>query len=250
MNKTITLAATLIAAAAIGGLAAQPAEAQNGPPNQDRNSQGQYDQYQDRDEQGQARGRGRENRFEDGYRTGYRAGYETARNRKRYDDRPVAADEPDRRWRARYTQAYTYNDDNYYRNCRSSSDPAGIIAGAFIGGLLGNAASGGRGGATAAGVIVGGSLGAAMTRNLDCEDQSYAYKTYYDGFNSGRPNSSYQWRNPKNGHYGNFRVVSYANDPDGFRCANYTQEIFIQGRPQTNKGRACQQPDGTWTIVS
>ena len=37
---------------------------------------------------------------------------------------------------------------------------------------------------------------------------------------------------------------------DGFRCANYRQEIFIQGRPQTTAGRACQQPDGTWTIVS
>ena len=158
----------------------------------------------------------------------------------------------DQRWRARYTQAYTYNDDVYYRDCRTTADPAGVIAGALIGGLVGNSvgSGGGRGGATVAGVIVGGALGAAMTRNLNCEDRSYAYKTYYDGFNSGRANSNYQWRNPNNGHYGNFRVVSYINDPDGFRCANYRQEIFIQGRPQTTTGRACQQPDGTWTIVS
>ena len=265
MNKTMTLAA-IIAAATIGGLSAQPAGAQpGGPPNQyqdrnaqgqydqyqDRNAQSQYEQYQDRDAQDQYRGRGRDNRFEEGYKTGYRAGYDTARNRRRYDDR-IAGNDRDERWRARYTRAYTYNDDVYYRDCRSSADPAGVIAGALIGGLVGNsvASGGGRGGATVAGVIVGGALGAAMTRNLNCEDRSYAYRTYYDGFNSGRANSNYQWRNPNNGHYGNFRVVSYANDPDGFRCANYSQEIFIQGRPQTSTGRACQQPDGTWTIVS
>jgi len=259
MNKTTTLAAALIAEATLGGLAVQPAEAQPGGQSneywyqfQDKNSQGQYQQYQDRDAQDQYRGRGRDNRYEEAYKTGYRAGYETARNRRRYDDRPIAVDDRDQRWRARYTRAYTYNDDVYYRDCRSSSDPAGVIAGALIGGLVGNAVGngGGRGGATVAGVIVGGALGAAMTRNLNCEDRSYAYKTYYDGFNSGRANSNYQWRNPNNGHYGNFRVVSYANDPDGFRCANYSQEIFIQGRPQTTTGRACQQPDGTWTIVS
>jgi surface antigen len=258
MNKTMTLAAAMIAAAAIGGLAAQPAEAQPyGQSNeywyqfQDKNSQGQYQQYQDRDSQDQYRGRGRDNRFEDGYRTGYRAGYDTARSRRRYDDRPIARSDMDQRWRARYTRYYTYNDDVYYRDCRRASDPAGVIAGALIGGLVGNsvASGGARGGATVAGVIVGGALGAAMTRNLNCEDRSYAYRTYYDGFNSGRANSTYQWRNPNNGHYGNFRVVSYANDPDGFRCANYSQEIFIQGRPQTTTGRACQQPNGTWTIV-
>ena len=254
MNKTVTLVAALIAAAG-GGFAAQSAQAQPGgqyqDQYQDRSGPGQYEQYQDRDSRDDARGRGRDNRFEDGYRTGYRAGYETARNRRRYDDR-VSGNDRDERWRARYTQAYTYNDDVYYRDCRTTSDPGGVIAGALIGGLVGNAVGngGGRGGATVAGVIVGGALGAAMTRNLNCEDRSYAYKTYYDGFNSGRANSTYQWRNPNNGHYGTFRVVSYANDPDGFRCANYRQEIFIQGRPQTTTGRACQQPDGTWTIVS
>jgi outer membrane lipoprotein SlyB len=157
MNKTMNLAA-IIAAAAIGGLSAQPVGAQpNGPPGQyqDRNSQGQYEQYRDRDSQDESRGRDRDNRYEDGYRTGYRAGYETARNRRRYDDRPIARNDLDQRWRARYTQAYTYNDDVYYRDCRTTSDPAGVIAGALIGGLVGNSvgSGGGRGGATVAGVI-------------------------------------------------------------------------------------------------
>jgi surface antigen len=256
LDKTITLAAAMVAAAAMSGIAGLPAMAQYGnqpTQYQDRNSQ---NQYQDRGPPREDRGRDPSNQYNDGYRAGYSAGYDAARNTQRYNDRPDNRAEiggnrsdPNARWRQRYTQSYTYNDDNYYRSCRTSPDPAGVIAGALIGGLLGNAASRGNGGATVAGVIVGGATGAALTRNLGCEDQSYAYKTYYDGFNSGRPNSTYQWRNPSNGHYGNFRVVNYANDPDGFRCANFSQQIYINGRPQISTGRACQQPDGTWAIV-
>jgi surface antigen len=165
---------------------------------------------------------------------------------------PVVIEDREDRWRQRYARTYTYNDDSFYRECRQSVDPAGVIGGALIGGLVGNALGrgGGRTGATVAGVIVGGALGAALTRRLDCADRSYAYKAYYDGFNAGRPNSVYEWRNPDNGHYGSFRVRDYYDDPDGFRCANYTQQIFINGRPEAASGRACQQPDGTWTIVS
>jgi len=234
-----------------------------------------------------AQGRGRNNNpvyrngydegYRDAYRDAYRSGYNDARANRRFDDTDYSYgygysnqpnnnfgnnnfnsnnnygnDDRDARWRARYARTYTYNDDNFYRECRQSVDPAGVIAGAIIGGLLGNTVGrgGGRGGATVAGVVVGGALGAALTRNLDCEDRSYAYKTYYDGLNAGRPNANYRWQNPSNGHSGDFRVNDYYNDPDGFRCANYTQQIFINGRPQAATGRACQQPDGTWAIVS
>jgi surface antigen len=214
--------------------------------------------------QGRALGRGGDraynNGYDDGYREGYRAGFDEARANRRFDERygppppppRISNDDREQRWRQRYARTYTYNDDSFYQECRQTVDPAGVIAGALIGGLLGNAVGrgGGRTGATVAGVVVGGALGAALTRNLDCEDRSYAYKTYYDGFNAGRTNASYEWRNPKNGHYGNFRVGEYSNDPDGFRCANYTQQIFVNGRPQAAAGRACQQPDGTWAIVS
>jgi surface antigen len=168
-----------------------------------------------------------------------------------YGPPPAANDEREDRWRQRYARTYTYSDDSFYRDCHESVDPAGVIGGALIGGLLGNAVGhgGGRAGATIAGVVVGGAVGAALTRHLDCEDRSYAYKAYSDGFNTGRP-GLYRWRNPDNGHYGTFKVADYYNDPDGFRCANYTQEIYVDGRPQAAKGHACQQPDGAWAIVN
>ena len=162
----------------------------------------------------------------------------------------IYRDDREQRWNRRYSRTYSYQDDVYYRECRNGPDPAGVIAGAIIGGLLGNTASGGRTGATVAGVVAGGAIGAALTRNLDCEDQSYAYKTYYDGFNSGRANSRYDWRNPRNGHRGELRVGRYYNDPSGFRCTNFIQDSYVQGRSHKVSGKACRQPDGTWAIVN
>lgn len=160
-------------------------------------------------------------------------------------------DDQESRWRDRYSRQYTANDDSFYRECQSKVDPAGVIIGAVLGGLLGNAAGGRRdsGGATVAGVFAGGAIGAMLSSKLDCEDRAYAYRTYNDGFNSGRTNVNYEWRNPKNNRRGEFMVRDYYDDPDGFRCADYTQKIYIDGRPQEAKGRACRQPDGAWAMM-
>ncbi len=238
MKKTLSV---ITAVAITAGLTVQPVSAQSGYGNQ-------------------------AGRYEDGYRAGYRAGYDTARHRGRYNDQPPQAgyyngpppqpgydnSDPNQRWRQRYSRSYTYNDDSYYRECRNQPDPGGVLAGALIGGLLGNAAGrgGGRGGATVAGVIIGGALGAGLTNHLQCEDRSYAYQTYYNGFNSGRPHSDWQWENPNSGNYGDFRLGDYYNDQDGFRCATFTQQVWVNDRPEIANGHACQQPDGTWTIVN
>lgn len=154
-------------------------------------------------------------------------------------------------WRQRYSRAYTYNDDVAYTECRSRPDPAGVLAGAFLGGILGNAAGGrgDRGGATAAGVIAGGAIGAALTSKMDCGDRSYAYQSYSLAFNGGRPGASYQWNNPQNSHRGEMRVLDYYEDEDNFRCAVFTQTVYINNRPEEARGRACQQPDGNWAII-
>lgn len=165
-----------------------------------------------------------------------------------------------------YSRQYSYRDDPYYNQCRNTVDPAGVIAGALIGGLLGNAIgnSGGRGygrgrgrgrgrgngGAIIAGVVLGGVAGAALTSRMTCEDQSYAYRTYYDGLNSRRPNSRHAWTNPRSGNRGDFYVNDYYGGPGGYECANFSQSIWIDGRPEEATGRACRQPDGTWAIAN
>lgn len=169
----------------------------------------------------------------------------------RREQRTYTRAERDAQWRARYARHYQLNDDAFYRECRNKPDPAGALVGAVIGGLLGNAAGNSRNstGTTIAGVIAGGAIGAALTTKLDCEDRSYAYKTYNTGFNAGRANAYYDWQNPQSGTRGRLHVLDYYEDEDNFRCSVYSQTIWIDGRPQEARGRACQQPDGAWAII-
>ena len=154
-----------------------------------------------------------------------------------------------RMWDQRYHRTYTYQDDVNYRQCHTVLNPTGVIVGAMIGGLLGQAAGDGRASTTIAGVVVGGALGATLTHNFNCQDRSYAYRTYYTGFNAGRPNRSYAWRNPQDDHRGTLRVGRFYNDPDGFRCVTFRQTAYIGRRQQVAYGNACRQPDGTWAVL-
>jgi surface antigen len=141
----------------------------------------------------------------------------------------------------------------YLRDCerqRQGNTAGGAIVGALAGGLLGNAISRGpqRGAGTAVGAIFGGVLGAAIGNKMTCEDRSYAVDASYRGFEAGRPHTRYDWRSPR-GPYGYVEVQDYYRDRTGYRCANYTQQIWVEGRPETASGRACRQPDGTWAFV-
>ena len=172
----------------------------------------------------------------------------------RYSENPeggVYRNHGEERWRSRYNHTYAYGDDTYYQQCRNGPDPAGVIIGGLIGGLVGNSITHGSGRfpGTLGGVVVGGAIGAALTNKMDCEDRSYAYKTYYDGFNSGRTQSDYEWRNDHSGHSGRFRVDNYYTDPDGFRCASYRQSVTVDGDVRDTRGHACRQPDGSWAII-
>jgi surface antigen len=57
------------------------------------------------------------------------------------------------------------------------------------------------------------------------------------------------WRNPDSGHYGNI-VPGPAYQAGGADCRSYTDTIYIDGVPQTERGAACRNADGTWTAVN
>jgi len=143
----------------------------------------------------------------------------------------------------------------YLRECerqKSGNTAGGAIVGALAGGLLGNTISRGpqRGTGTALGAILGGVVGGTIGNNsLDCEDRSYEVDTYYSGFEAGRPHARYDWRSRRSDAYGYLEVGDYYRDRAGYRCANYTQQIYVHGRPELARGVACRQPDGTWRMT-
>jgi len=155
---------------------------------------------------------------------------------------------------ASYGHDYGAEQDAYYRDCqqqRAGNTAGGLIIGALAGGLLGNAISRGpqRGAGTAVGAVLGGAVGAGIGNNLSCEDRGYAYQSYYAGFETGRPHQRYDWRNPRDDAYGYIEVGDYYRDRDGYRCATYTQRIWVRGRPELARGHACRQRNGSWAFI-
>lgn len=50
-------------------------------------------------------------------------------------------------------------------------------------------------------------------------------------------------------HRGEMDVIDYYEYEDNFRCAVYSNTVYVGGRREEARGRACQQPDGSRYII-
>ena len=121
----------------------------------------------------------------------------------------------------------------------------GALGGAAIGSQFGGGTSGHVAGAligAGLGALIGNRIGAAM----DDEDKQRAYAAQMDALERGPSGAPVSWRNPDSGRYGTV-VPGPAFVENGRNCRSYTHTIYIDGRPQTARGTACRNPDGSWT---
>lgn len=128
----------------------------------------------------------------------------------------------------------------------------GTLVGALGGALIGSQIGGSTGARVAAGVAgaaIGGLIGNRIGAALDDEDKQRAYAAQVQALESGPSGAPVAWRNPDSGRYGSI-VPGPAYDQRGTKCRQYTHTIYIDGRPQTARGAACRNPDGTWTPVT
>jgi surface antigen len=138
--------------------------------------------------------------------------------------------------------------------CSADSGPkeaGGTAAGAVAGGLIGNAIGGSAGNRVAGtliGATLGGFLGNRIGAALDDEDKQRAYAAQMRALETGPSGAPVAWRNPDSGRYGNV-VPGPAYQANGATCRQYTHTIYIEGTPQTMRGTACRNADGTWTTV-
>jgi surface antigen len=124
----------------------------------------------------------------------------------------------------------------------------GALGGAAIGSQFGGGTSGHVAGAligAGVGALIGNRIGAAM----DDDDKRHAYAAQIDALDDGEPGAPVSWRNPDSGRYGNVVPGPYY-DHGGRRCRAYTHTIYIDGRPQTARGTACRNADGSWTPLA
>ncbi len=130
--------------------------------------------------------------------------------------------------------------------CATKED-TGTLVGASTGALIGSTMCRGPGrvAGMVGGAIVGGFIGNRIGKAMDDEDRRRAYEAQMVAFERG---DRAEWRNPNNGRYGYIepRPVYYYHD---MRCREFSQTVFINGRPETMVGRACRNPDGVWREV-
>ena len=129
----------------------------------------------------------------------------------------------------------------------------GTLVGALGGALIGSQIGGGPGERIAAGLAgaaIGGLLGNRIGAAMDDEDKKRAYVAQVDALERGPTGTPVAWRNPDSGRYGSVVPGPEYRSQAGGPCRQYTHTIYIDGRPQTARGAACRNPDGTWQPVS
>ena len=181
------------------------------------------DSYQNRDYQNRDSYQDREE---------YRRQQELAQRR---DDRADRREERDRR--------NYYRQGAYEQNCQRGNQTAGTIFGALAGGMLGAGVSQGNTGATVGGVVLGGLLGNVIARDIDCNDQPYAFGVYTNGLN-GQVGRRYDWnRGQSRGYFTPVREYRRR----GMVCRDFTTTTYRRGREITRTGTACRDArDGYW----
>jgi surface antigen len=134
--------------------------------------------------------------------------------------------------------------------CNTTGQKAslGTLGGAVAGAAIGQAFGGGTGriAATAAGALIGGFIGNQIGARMDEQDRQYFAAAQYQALETGQ---AQRWSNPQSGVYGDSTtgpVVTVNNA----QCREFTNTIYIGGSPETARGTACRNPDGTWTPIS
>ena len=127
----------------------------------------------------------------------------------------------------------------------------GTIVGAVAGGAAGAAIGGSKNRipGVAIGALAGGILGNVIGKELDDRDRQLAAEAEYRALEYGQTGAPTPWNNPDTQRRG--QIVPGKPYAQGSQhCRPYTHTIYISGEPQTVRGTACRQPDGTWRTVS
>ncbi len=136
-------------------------------------------------------------------------------------------------------------------NPDTPKENTGTLVGGLTGAVIGSQIPGsprGRVAATVAGAVIGGMIGNRIGAAMDDADKQLAYAAQIEALEQGSAGAPVAWRNPDSGRYGSI-VPGPAYDQQGLKCRQFTHTIYIDGQPQTARGAACRNPDGSWSPV-
>lgn len=136
--------------------------------------------------------------------------------------------------------------------CAEGNNRTGAtLVGAGLGGLLGSqfGSGGGQLAMTAFGTLAGAAIGNSIGKRMDDQDRMRLREAEQRAY-SAPINETIVWNNPKNGNSGTVTPVRDGRSQNGQYCREFQSEITVGGQREKGYGRACQQPDGSWKIVS
>jgi len=125
------------------------------------------------------------------------------------------------------------------------------LIGAGLGGLLGAQFGSGDGriAMAALGTLAGAAIGNKIGKNLDDNDRRRMREAEQRAY-AAPINETIIWNNPETGHSGSVTPIRDGRRSSGQYCREFQSEINVGGQRERGYGTACQQPDGSWKIVS
>ncbi len=137
-------------------------------------------------------------------------------------------------------------------NDAGQKETVGTVIGGVAGAVLGSQVGSGSGQliATAVGTLAGAFIGNEIGRSLDRADQQAMVKAEQQA-HTAPIGEKIVWNNPDTGNSGSVTPIRDGrNAQTNAYCREYQTTVVIDGREQSAFGTACQQPDGSWKIVS
>ena len=133
-------------------------------------------------------------------------------------------------------------------NTQNQNTVIGATTGAVIGGVAGSAIGAGTGQVVAigAGAVAGALIGGAIGNSWDHSD--YVQTVYV--MEHTTHHHSHHWRNKKSGAEYVVTPMSKSMKMKGYsNCRKFTMTAVLNGKKQKVHGVACRQADGSWKTV-
>lgn len=126
---------------------------------------------------------------------------------------------------------------------------ASVVAGAVIGGLVGNQFGGGTGRAllTAAGAVAGGFLGNHIFKRT--AKSEYEKDAAQRALNSGASGQKIAWSDSRTHESGYFTPLNTKRMSDGRVCRDFRRGLTVDGKEvDETTGTACKKSNGQWDV--
>lgn len=93
-------------------------------------------------------------------------------------------------------------------------------------------------------------LGTQIGTSLSPDDLQAAKAAEYRALEYGRSDEEVRWQQGDGSDLRGTIELGRSYQVNRLDCRDYTNTLFIGGRPQVARGVACREPEGTWRIVS